>query len=202
MKKNIEKAKEHKALLTIASHFFQFAISFAVAFCVNYLVTSEIVVRFIPSSKYYEIIAVAILFIQFLIVFVLLKLIIYRKIPKILYYLLIATYFCILVALLFGRPSLNRVFSFNVLELFYINSKEALIQNIFNFIFFIPIGYFFRRQTIKSTFIISLSSIIIVELIQVATKRGFFDVNDIILNTLGILIGYIISKKMKLEIVA
>lgn len=77
-------------------------------------------------------------------------------------------------------------------------SWDMFILNVYgNIVVFIPIGMFlpklFNRckkmtRTVLLTFEISLC----VELIQLITKAGSFDVDDLLLNTLGGLCGYII----------
>ena len=65
-----------------------------------------------------------------------------------------------------------------------------------NILIFIPFGFFMpvaciRRNIFATTieaFMLSLS----IEVIQLLTKVGCFDVDDLLLNTLGGLIGYII----------
>jgi glycopeptide antibiotics resistance protein len=71
-----------------------------------------------------------------------------------------------------------------------------LFGNIFVFIplgIFIPILFQRTRRFIKMVFI-SVGSILVVELIQFFTYTGTFDIDDIILNTLGVTMGYICWK--------
>lgn len=68
-----------------------------------------------------------------------------------------------------------------------------------NFIMFLPMGiylpYFFKR--ISKIVVFSISMIIllfIIEVIQLVTRRGSFDIDDLILNLFGALIGFGIWK--------
>ena len=73
----------------------------------------------------------------------------------------------------------------------------AVFSNIFgNVIGFLPFGFIlpiiFRRM--NSGFLICISGFLFsltVEVIQLVTKVGCFDVDDMILNTLGAILGYI-----------
>jgi glycopeptide antibiotics resistance protein len=64
---------------------------------------------------------------------------------------------------------------------------------------FLPMGiylpFFIRRTNKISVFSISMIILLLViEVIQVVTKRGSFDIDDFILNMLGALIGFGIWK--------
>lgn len=78
--------------------------------------------------------------------------------------------------------------------------KIEFIKNIFgNIILFIPYGFlgilYPRLNQFKWIFIIFFIIINMIEFSQYYFKRGFADVDDIILNTFGMTIGYIIYKK-------
>ena len=85
---------------------------------------------------------------------------------------------------------------------FWIYRKQlgtfAVFSNIFgNVIGFLPFGFIlpviFRRM--NSGFLICISGFILsltVEVIQLITKVGCFDVDDLILNTLGAVLGYVL----------
>lgn len=67
---------------------------------------------------------------------------------------------------------------------------------------FMPLGFLLtstlkRINNKKSTFSIALTLIIIAEVAQLVTRRGVFDIDDIILNMVGVGIGYYIYKIMK-----
>lgn len=65
-----------------------------------------------------------------------------------------------------------------------------------NIVIFIPLGFFISSKNPKNAFkalIICLGVILSIELIQLFFKIGFFDVDDIILNFTGSLIGVFIS---------
>ena len=69
------------------------------------------------------------------------------------------------------------------------------IRNVLgNFVLFYPMGMFLlclfpRIRTLKQTALISLCTILSVEIIQLIFRRGIFDVDDIILNMAGWMLG-------------
>lgn len=65
-----------------------------------------------------------------------------------------------------------------------------------NIVIFIPLGFFILSKNPKNVFkalIICLGVILSIELIQLIFKIGFFDVDDIILNFIGSLLGVFMS---------
>ncbi len=70
------------------------------------------------------------------------------------------------------------------------------VTNLFgNVLLFIPLGLFlplcFRRmRRFGKTFATGVTLVLFAELLQLLTLRGSFDIDDIILNTLGIAVGY------------
>ncbi len=65
-------------------------------------------------------------------------------------------------------------------------NKTIFINVVGNVVLFIPLGII-----LKSNLIYSYLVVILVELLQVILKRGIFDITDIILNSIGITIGFI-----------
>ncbi len=65
-------------------------------------------------------------------------------------------------------------------------NKIVAINVIGNIIIYMPMGYFFRKYIYLGILVI-----IILELIQMLTNRGLFDIVDIILNSLGLLLGWL-----------
>lgn len=70
--------------------------------------------------------------------------------------------------------------------------SQILVNLLGNIVAFVPMGYFFscffNRKILTSILCGALSSVL-VELIQLITMVGSFDVDDIILNTLGVIFG-------------
>ena len=71
------------------------------------------------------------------------------------------------------------------------------IRNVLgNLVLFYPMGIFLsclfpRIRTLKQTVLISLCTILSVECIQLIFRRGIFDVDDLILNMAGWLLGFL-----------
>lgn len=77
-----------------------------------------------------------------------------------------------------------------------ITETYAFKNIIANILVFIPLGFFISSKNPKNVFkalIICLGVILSIELIQLFFKIGFFDVDDIILNFIGSLLGVFIS---------
>lgn len=72
--------------------------------------------------------------------------------------------------------------------------KDLLAENILNIVAFIPIGLLlgiaFKLTKWYKVLIIGSSISVIVETLQFLLKKGFSEVDDVIHNTLGCLIGY------------
>ena len=71
------------------------------------------------------------------------------------------------------------------------------IRNVLgNLVLFYPMGMclpclFPRIRTLKQTVLISLCTILSVEIIQIIFRRGIFDIDDLILNMTGWLLGFL-----------
>lgn len=78
-----------------------------------------------------------------------------------------------------------------------------IIKNILgNIVLFLPFGFFLPVLFLKCTkfkvfFLITLLTLLIVELVQFLTMLGAFDINDIVLNLIGAIVGFLINKYSK-----
>ena len=114
----------------------------------------------------------------------------------------IIIYILFLVSITFFKARTNIMsFTFNPLDSIYslrYGTISSVINIVGNLLMYIPIGTYFRYKSIHKTSNLIISFIIyilLIELIQGLSKTGTFDVNDIILNTLGFIIGMkLISK--------
>jgi glycopeptide antibiotics resistance protein len=76
-------------------------------------------------------------------------------------------------------------------------NTEIWVKNLFgNIVMFVPLGVIIpilNKRYLKTAYFIGLivSILIVVESVQMLTRVGSFDVDDIILNTLGAMIGLI-----------
>ena len=123
-------------------------------------------------------------------------------------------YFVILFYFLFfseemGRTYSERAYHYNLVPFYEIKrfiqyykvlGMPAVMLNLAgNVAAFVPFGFFLpvfveRCRKIWNTVFYSFELSLLVELIQLITKVGSFDVDDIILNTLGGAVGYVIYK--------
>ena len=77
--------------------------------------------------------------------------------------------------------------------------RHAVINLVGNVVMFIPLGYCLPRiwrrfRSFFPTIMLSVLLIVAVETIQYFTKLGTCDIDDLILNTLGACMGYILFK--------
>lgn len=68
-------------------------------------------------------------------------------------------------------------------------------QALLNIVLFLPYGVFLKigRKNLGISALIGLASSLVIEVVEYITGRGIFDVDDIILNTLGAVIGYLLA---------
>ena len=123
-----------------------------------------------------------------------------RKVLK-LSQIIVFIYYIILLFNMAIFARYNSIDSYNlvpfktILGIFKTNSIYSIIINIFgNLLVFVPLEYFlielFKVKKFYVNFILSFGIILLVEIIQYIFKVGVFDIDDLILNSLGFLIGY------------
>ena len=132
---------------------------------------------------------------------------IFRAVGKVLFllYVVFLIYFLFL-AEWYGRTGVSEEYRYN-LELFreikrFIIYREqlgafAVFANLAgNILIFVPYGFFIsvasRARGFFKTLFFSMGLSLCVEIIQLFTRVGSFDVDDILLNTIGGVFGYII----------
>lgn len=130
-----------------------------------------------------------------------------RALGKVLFvlYIFFLVYFLFL-AEWYGRTGTVEEYRYN-LELFreirrFITYREqlgmfAVFANLLgNILIFVPYGFFIsmaaERRGFFKTLFFSFGLSLCVELVQLATRVGSFDVDDILLNTIGGILGYIL----------
>ncbi len=110
----------------------------------------------------------------------------------------------------FGRSP----YDFNIVRLIpmfstvdFINKTiqwKTILLNVFgNIVMFVPFGFlgivFEKLESFKRLIINFLSVIIMVEGLQYFSRLGVFDIDDVILNTIGMAIGFWIYNRFKVE---
>lgn len=78
--------------------------------------------------------------------------------------------------------------------------RHAVINLVGNVVMFVPLGFFLPRIFVEfkgffATFFFCLLLVALVEVIQYFTMLGACDIDDLILNMMGICIGYGLSKR-------
>lgn len=80
---------------------------------------------------------------------------------------------------------------------------DLIINMIGNIVMFIPFGFlgwiFPKLNSGRILLMTFLSAVIVVEALQYFTRMGVFDVDDLLLNSLGVIIGFWIYKKVSLQ---
>lgn len=123
------------------------------------------------------------------------KLVFYKEFSNLLFIIYI-----LLLYELLTRSELNHVSGYNLVpftEIFRypIGSQNFYFNVIGNIVLFIPFGYFIstyiKPKRILPILIVSVISSTTIEFVQLCIGRSF-DVDDIILNTLGAIIGFLI----------
>ncbi|MBZ5753327.1 VanZ family protein [Metabacillus rhizolycopersici] len=109
-----------------------------------------------------------------------------------------------LLILLFFRPNNQNYSDINLIPLntilFYLSGTVDFLIAFYNLGanigLFIPFGLYYvfltKKPTIKQLLIITLFTISTIEGLQYITRRGSLDIDDLILNVLGVYIGYCI----------
>lgn len=132
--------------------------------------------------------------------------IINKKQKKLNIILLIITYSILLFLTLFVRSKYDTYkydFSFYLLEWFtkMFTSKVIFINLIGNLVLFMPLGFILstinkgKIKRIILNIILGMGIIVVLEFCQFITKRGVLDLMDILLNSTGLIIGVLVTKK-------
>ena len=173
---------------------FKIFVSFFISFLIFYNVTSSVISYFFQGSfKFEQILYVLVYLGQSILFYLLIQLLFKETISKQLIQFMWCLYACAMVVLLFGRPYLGASVNLNLLKLIDMN-LYSFFQNMFNFLFFIPIGFVFKRNNSKKrVLIISLIFVVLLETLKLVFMRGVFDIVDILCNVSGIFAGFIVS---------
>lgn len=139
-------------------------------------------------------------------VMVILRYLFFKKHTKI-QFLLIFIYAVYLSAAftIVGIPALNEIMidgEFNLIPFIDIldSPREYVINEVLNVILFVPLGFLVpaiwdEYRSIKKSFMIGIGLSFIIEILQIFTFR-ITDIDDLITNTLGAVIGYSLSRKL------
>jgi glycopeptide antibiotics resistance protein len=116
-----------------------------------------------------------------------------------------ALYSACLLVLLFFRPGNNAYASYNLEPFstieFYLAGRVDFLVAFYNLaanvILFIPFGVFLiflmKKKSFFTLLVIPIASISAIEITQFLSRRGSLDIDDLILNLLGVFLGYALS---------
>ena len=119
-------------------------------------------------------------------------------------YIVALVYFLFFAEML-GRTNVNRTYHYNLIlfkeiSRFIVYRRQLGFKAVFlnlagNMFIFAPFGFLLpiMNRRLKGFFQVTLLSLelsLAVETVQLITKVGSFDVDDILLNTLGVVLGY------------
>lgn len=168
-----------------------FTFSLIIGFSLHRILTADLIMNFFPEIYAHTWIHIMAIICQGIFIFVLINLLIHKKISKPYEYILWGCYFCILVFIFFIRMVGMTGINLNPFDIIKNISSDPLFifTVIMNIFIFVPLGYLFRKKTfifsLATAFIISLC----IEIIQYILKVGIFDIDDIIFNIIGFMIG-------------
>ena len=119
----------------------------------------------------------------------------FRLVPKLLLIEYLALLLCSTV--LFRTESKDVRYSVEPLwsyESIQYGHLELIAENVMNVVVFIPMGFLlgcsFRKMRLWKVFVIGICMSTTIEALQFYYKRGFSEVDDVIHNTIGCLLGY------------
>ena len=131
------------------------------------------------------------------------------KVPRLLGQAVLFGYSLSLLVLLFFRPE-GQVYSYNLIPfstiLSYLSNETNGLVSFYNLSanvgLFIPFGLYLlsregQEHSAKRKFIYPLLSISSIEICQFVFRRGSLDVDDLILNMIGVYLGYILYPLFK-----
>jgi len=170
-----------------------FLFSLIASWVLCYFVISEVIIRFMNSSIILNLI---ILFIIAFIFYISAISIINKKIDKSYINIIAVLYFIGIIGITFFKGSypsshinLNPLSVANELHDYFNHTLLLLISNT---ILYIPVGIYVNYKTnikILNQFSGFLLYILLIEFIQFISHSGVFDINDILTNTIGYIIG-------------
>lgn len=174
-------------------------ISILISICI-FIVLSPVFIRLV--SYLHPIVLTVLLFCILVLVFFLVLL--FRKetleIPYSLFLGLLILYTVALLILLFFRPDEQSYNSINLVPfstvMFYLSGKINWLISFYNLAanigLFIPYGIYLRLINFSQlkAWVISLLTIACIEILQFVSHRGSLDIDDLMLNVLGVFLGY------------
>ena len=124
-----------------------------------------------------------------------------KRVSRWMLVLLSVTYFIALFIILFCRHRVGRIAILDPLVgLSQLGNWEMLMQGLLNLLMFLPMGFFFRNRKPWQVLLGALGISLFIEGMQYLTMRGMFDTLDILLYILGISLGALLFRLLRLKI--
>lgn len=186
----INKNKILSLLKKTIAFFVVFFISFLIAQSICYFILDDIVFIFFTGLIQYILLRLFITITLFISIGYLLQ---WDFIHKHILKIFVITYILLLFTVTL-KPQRDHLMNLNILSMFEDMDIDALAKPLLigNILMYIPLGYLINVN-LNLKFITKIISGIVfifsIELIQFIFRLGVFDINDILLNTLGLLIG-------------
>ena len=172
----------------------QIALSAIVSYIFFFYVTSQFFYFFYNGNSAFDFPIILILYIgQTIIIYMISNLLTNRRINSTNLKFLWCIYFLVMAFFLFGRQKIGSIINMNIMEMFNFNQFNIL-QVLMNFLFFMPIGYLLRKLKLAYSVIDGFLIVLAIETIQLISQRGIFDIVDVVIDTLSILTGYLITR--------
>ncbi|ERI95401.1 VanZ-like protein [Clostridiales bacterium oral taxon 876 str. F0540] len=174
-----------------------FIICLFITYIIFYNFVSELLIRFMtPSVSLY----IGMMVFVTIVLYVLTISIINKEVKEIHINILAVLYFGLVILLSFFKMTSN-FYGLNLNPLSVIGDfkeyfNHTLLQVVGNILLYFPLGAFVKSRIKGNNFRLLMGFllyILIVETMQYILHRGIFDINDIILNTLGFIIGGMFS---------
>ena len=117
--------------------------------------------------------------------------------------LLIEYIFLIFCSTVFFRTT-SELRKYDIHPFWSYDRPELLVENIMNVVVFVPVGLLlgiaFKQMTWWKAFLIGCSISVTIESLQFFFMRGFSELDDVMHNTLGCILGYILVNGSRLMV--
>ena len=158
----------------------------------------EVLVLFFTSGFLYMAVSALFLLLSIVGCAAIIYLLLEKRVSRWMLVLLSVTYFIALFIILFCRHRVGRIAILNPLVgLSQLGNWEMLMQSL---LMFLPMGFFFRNRKPWQVLLGALGISLFIEGMQYLTMRGMFDTLDILLYMLGINLGALLFRLLRLKI--
>jgi len=122
----------------------------------------------------------------------------YNNKRSIYYCLLVMYVICVFGITILCKIPGYRLYSLIPFSAYAVNLQRGntwfFIQELLNILMFVPFGVIVGiKKNLKQTVLIGMGFSLVIEIIQLISARGSFDVNDLLWNTLGTFIGALLQ---------